>query len=211
MGEEFEKKQSQLNSAEQNARQTGGDFTNAQVDVNKERILSAEKAGWWSGAAISLSFTLIGYLVSTETLRPYLKTEEFGIHILYLLIVAWISLLISIIGSVLCRLFNSSFLNYNFAERWASAEKELRRVQLDWIISGYDFVSYETNSDTDAKNNIQESEKGYETLSMIAKKKKKRLLKFTNLTTAAAFAGNVIGILILGLFLILITFNIIWM
>ncbi len=207
--EEQVKKRTLLEQSSNNIGEARRSFNEVQFEVNKERIISAEKAGWWSGAAILLSFTLIGYFMANETLRPYLQKDIIDIPIIYFLFIGWISFLFSITGSVLCRLFNSSYLVYNKANYWASTEKEFCSLQLNWIIAGYDFLPLDTESKDLAKENIEESKKNYSDLEISSRKKQSIFLRSANLSVAATFAGALIGFISFGIFLISITFQIV--
>lgn len=202
------KKRTLLAQASDNTTQARKKFNETQFEVNKERITSAEKAGWWAGAAVSLSFTLVGYIISNDELRSFLGIEIFyNFPLVYLLIIGSITFLISIIGSVLCRLFNSSYLNYNQANYWASSEKEIRALQLDWIINGYDFLPSGNETKEQALKNIDESKKSYEDLELTAKRRQNFNLKLVNYSIAATFVGVLVGFISLTLFLIIIIFN----
>ncbi len=78
-----------------------------QTDVLKEKAQSAERVGWFAGATISVSFTIVGYLFSQSNLVALIH----GKTILFLiLMLGWFFLGVSIISSFLVRLLGISWI-----------------------------------------------------------------------------------------------------
>jgi hypothetical protein len=86
---------------------TAEEFNRIQVDILRARAQSAERVGWFSGATISLSFTLLGYLLSKNYLILLLQKNNI---LLWLLMWGWIFLGISVVGSLLIRVIGEKWL-----------------------------------------------------------------------------------------------------
>lgn len=93
------------------------DFNKNQIKTNLEKVSSVERTGWFSGAAFSLSLTLIGYVLSKQELVNILDFS----HLRCILITSWIFLLLSIVASLLPRMLNANWL---FFASWNAYLKE---------------------------------------------------------------------------------------
>lgn len=83
------------------------EFNRIQEDILRGRAESAERVGWLSGAAISLSFTLLGFLLSKASIVTFIRSN---VDVLWSLIAGWIFLTLAILGSLLMRLLSEKWL-----------------------------------------------------------------------------------------------------
>ena len=184
-------------------------FNEAQIEVNKERVVAAERVGYFCAGAISLSFTLIGYLFSNTEAKLVLNSNisEF-ISLLDLLILGWINLSISIVLSLLIRLWNASYINYSNAEYWTSKQRQHEDRVFKSIETGYIPLSIDVSLN-DAITNVKNSRDNFEDLEKISSKKASFWLKTINLTQASIYVGSVLGFIFLIYFLIIVNFRLI--
>ncbi len=203
-------KKTQLEQAQRIASSATQLFNETQIEVNKERITSGERVGYFCAGAISLSFTLTGFLFSNPTTSAILQ-EDFFFHIplAALLIIGWILLFISVVASMLIRFFNSLYLNYSRAQYWSSKNIESQQKTIEAIQAGVGFVYTDASDDATAVSNINRNIDGYSELEVASKRRAKFWLKALNLAQAFLFTGAVSGLIIFVLFLVIITFKLV--
>lgn len=83
------------------------EFNRIQEETLRSRAQAAERVGWFSGATISLSFTLLGFLLSERAFVYLIRTSAF---LVWVLIFAWIFLGLSVLASLLIRLKSEQWL-----------------------------------------------------------------------------------------------------
>jgi hypothetical protein len=83
------------------------EFNRIQEDVLRGCAESAERVGWFSGAAISLSFTLFVFLLSKESVVTFIHSN---MYVLWSLIASWIFLTLAVLGSLLMRLLSEKWM-----------------------------------------------------------------------------------------------------
>lgn len=204
-------KKTELEKAQNNADQMNNFFNDTQYEVKREKIVAGERVGWFSAAAISLSFTLIGYLFSNDGAKKILAEEVFwNISLIIFLIVGWISLSLSVLGSLLIRLWNALHLNYNTAYQWSSKNREFKEKALEAVEVGVDFLFTDAKSTEQAIHNIEESKNNYLTLEKDFKTRSNTWLKALNYGQAFIYVGAICGLTLLSMFLILVTYKLVF-
>ncbi len=181
-----------------------------QVEVNKERITASERVGWFSAGSISLSFTLIGYLFNNTDAKFVLSGSiTNNIPLISVLIMGWVCLIISIIASLLTRILNATYLNYNQASNWSLKNRELKEKMLEAIEAGVEIIFSDANSREEGVRNIESSKDNLKDLESAFERRKKIWIKASNLAQAANYVGVITGFLFLSIFLIIITYRLI--
>lgn len=205
-------KKAELEYSQKIAGEAGQIFNTTQIEVNKERIVAGERVGWFSAGAISLSFTLIGYLFSNSEAKQVFREDVFSyLPLIGLLIIGWMNLSISILASLLVRLWNASYLNYNKAQYWSSKNRESKEKALEAIAAGEELIFTGAENSDSAVKNVEESKKNYTDIEKIATHKAKFWLRALNLAQAAIYTGAIVGLSLLSLFLIVVTYRLIYL
>ena len=190
-------KKSEFEQSQKIADAAGKEFNVVQIEVNKERIIAGERVGWFCAGAISLSFTLIGYLFSNNDAKQILSENISGkIPLIAPLIIGWLCLMFSIIASLLVRLFNASYLNYNKAHYWTSKNRESKEKAIAAIEAGVEMIFTDADNSELAKKNISESRENFAGLEKSFALRSKIWIKATN-----------IGLCLLSMFLIAVTYK----
>ncbi|MDB5266183.1 MAG: hypothetical protein JWM39_896 [Parcubacteria group bacterium] len=201
-------KKLELEQRQKNANQAGSLFNTTQFEVKKERVAAAERVGWFAAATISLSFTLIGYLFSNGSAQHILSEEIFiNTPLVNILIIGWMCLLLSVLASLLVRLWSALHLNYNSAYHWSSENRKSKEVALEAIASGMVFMFTDAENDEEAKENVEESKKNYAKLETDFQHRSKFWLKAHNFAQAFVYVGAMSGILLLSIFLMIVTYR----
>lgn len=148
------------------------EFNKTQKEIMAERVNSAERAGWFSGAAFSLSLTLIGFLVSQQSLLSLLRADTYTLDSLVL---GWGFLWLSIVASLLPRLWNARWLFNN-----------------SWDLYFASFTKFETD----------ELKKQHDELRLLAQGKAEIYSKLFRIITDLVYVGAILGFSSLAFFLI---------
>ena len=109
------------------------EFNRIQEDILRGRAKSAERVGWFSGASISLSFTLLGFLISKSDFIYLVHTHIF---LFIILIFAWICLGLSIIASLLISFLTEKWLYYTsfnlyYGAKTKTPDEEINKINED--------------------------------------------------------------------------------
>lgn len=200
MYEDVVKTRLNLEQAKANSSFSSTDFNLTNKSVNKDRIEAAERVGWFAGASISLSFTLIGYLFSKEI---FLNLLHDNFLLLSFLIIGWVCLSVAILGSLLVRLLNANYLNYNSWGDWLEKKIKEFEAEFAYMDSGGIYIDV---GDIDAyRSRLSDLKQNHGELEGKAKNKANFTLKLVNLSMAAVFTGCILGLLSLVVFLIYLT------
>lgn len=204
-------KKAEFESAQKIATQAGKYFNDVQIKVNKEKVVASERVGWFCAGAISLSFTLIGYLFSNIETRQVIASDLFvHVPLIGLLIVGWMNLAVSVVASLLVRFWNALYLNYNGAQYWSSKNKELKDKALQAIEGGVPFVFTDANDSTQATVNVMKDRDSYSSLEKVTSQRAKYWLRFLNLAQALIYIGAVFGLVLLSIFLMVVTTRLVY-
>lgn len=199
-------------SASAIAADAGRQFNEVQVEANTSRIIAAERVGWFCAGAISLSFTLVGYLFSNSDARHVLSSEIIrGLPLIGFLILGWMNLTISILASLLVRLWNANYLTHNSGENWASKkriEKENTIVFMEEEPDGLAFLDADTMGE--AAENTKQSRDRFANLERGWGRKSNFWLKVSNLAQASIYTGALVGLMLLSTFLMLVTYQLVY-
>ncbi len=148
------------------------EFNKTQKEIMTERVHSAERTGWFAGAAFSLSLTLVGFLISRQSLFLLLRADEYTLDSL---VIGWVLLWLSIVASLLPRLWNARWL---FNNSW------------DIYLAG--FTKFET----------EELKKQHAELRSIVQGKAEIYSQLFRVITDLVYVGAILGFSSLAFFLI---------
>lgn len=150
------------------------EFNRIQEDVVKNKAKAAERVGWFAGATISLSFTLLGFLLTKRYFIFLINESRF---LLSALILGWVFLGVSILGSLIISWLGQTWLS--------NASSSL------YLMTEEPFAKAMANADPKLKT--------------VLDKRTRRYARILNTIELLVYAGGILGIISLLLFLIGLT------